>query len=153
MATQSRDTFMYRPECIKHTLVLGVGDATGTYKLSMAPGVYELSVSIVKTADFSNNVKIGLLKPFLSSAQVAVADAAFLLAYVTDTTGATEITIASGAGAVAKNYAVVGSFGQAIANADHGPFSIPYGLQITWTNASSITTGSVVVEILAARMV
>jgi len=154
MATQTRNTYMYRPECIRHTLVLGYADATASkFALSMAPGVYKLVMLITKTVDFSHACKVGLIKPFLDAAQTTVADTAFNLADADDTSTVTEHTVATGAGAQSKYYSVVGTFGGGLSNLATGPFAIPYGLQLTWTNATPATTGSVTVEIVASRMV
>lgn len=118
----------------------------------MAPGVYELSLIVRTTATFNAAVSIGTIKPFLNAEQTVVADTPFNLGDADDTAGTT-VTSVSVSTTAAKAYNLVGQFGNGLANAGHGPFPIPFGLQITFTKSTSPDAGALTVELIAARMV
>lgn len=162
MATQTRDTFMYRPETIVHKLVLGYADATADFKFSLAPGAYELAITVYTTAQFagvSGGAVLGAFKPFLNKEQTIVSDQAYglydpndvvtsaavpteTLTIARTTTYAKYLLVSTGAGSAAS-----------LPSVDHGPIGLPYGFQLSWTNTIATgTAGSLTVEIIAVRM-
>ena len=162
MATQVRDMKIFRPETIIHKLNLKYTDTTTSYKLNMGAGVYEVKLIVhtvsnltVNPVGGSGGATIGLISPFLDSAQTLVADTAFRVYDANTAYGAglaTTVAIATDT-AVNKYMGLTGQFGGQV-TVGTGPWVIPCGLQITWTNSLVLGTGGEInVIVVASRVV